>query len=106
VDLAAAGLFHSIYGTSGFADGTLALVDREALAQIIGAKAERLAYLFCARTRESLFANVVNAGPYHLYDRFRQEDTPIDRETLCQLLTLDPANSLEQLPRLTEQMTL
>ena len=41
-----AGALHSIYGTSAFHKATLRESDREKLARFLGAKAERLAWLF------------------------------------------------------------
>jgi hypothetical protein len=98
VDLATAGLFHSIYGTAGYHFALIGFDDRHALRQLIGREAEAVAYLFCACDRDSIFENVIHGEPYHLYD-FRQEiRIPISRNTLSALLTIDLANSLEQLP--------
>jgi hypothetical protein len=48
-----AGLFHSIYGTIYFKHQCLepTLKNRELVAELIGQKAERLAYLFCTSDR-------------------------------------------------------
>jgi len=49
--LCLAGLFHSIYGTQFFKHKTLSLEQRDALIDLIGVKAEALAYLFCTQDR-------------------------------------------------------
>jgi len=46
-----AGLFHSIYGTSIFHHQTVS--DRQVVEDLIGEKAEHLAYLFCVLGRET-----------------------------------------------------
>jgi hypothetical protein len=50
-ELCRAGLFHSIYGTEMFQSFRLSLERREEIAALIGARAERLAYLNCALLR-------------------------------------------------------
>lgn len=42
-----AALFHSIYGTEGFQGYKLPLSHRSEIAELIGAEAERLAWIFC-----------------------------------------------------------
>jgi hypothetical protein len=53
-DLCNAGLFHSIYGTEGFQGFKLPLDKRSAVRQLIGEKAERLAWIFCMVDRKSV----------------------------------------------------
>src|SRR5207253_1498525 len=53
-----AGLFHSIYGTEAFQGFSLPLSKRDEVRGLIGERAERLAYLNCALTRETLDASV------------------------------------------------
>ena len=54
VHLTNAGLFHSIYGTEGFQGFSLPLSERSAITNLIGAKAEKLAYVFCMVDRSTV----------------------------------------------------
>ena len=49
-----AGLFHSIYGTEGFQGFSLPLSERQAIRNLIGSKAEYLAFVFCMLDRSTL----------------------------------------------------
>ena len=49
-----AGLFHSVFGTEGFQGFTLPLSERAAVRDVIGARAEHVAYLNCVMDRHSL----------------------------------------------------
>src|SRR5262245_35704421 len=53
-ELCVAGLFHSIYGTEKFQGFKLTLDRRAELVQLIGRRAERLAYWNCLMDRSSL----------------------------------------------------
>jgi hypothetical protein len=55
-ELCTAGLFHSIYGTEKFQGFKLPLSRRPELAEMIGPRAERLAYWNCQMDRSSLDA--------------------------------------------------
>ena len=52
-ELCQAGMFHSIYGTERFQGFTLPLERRGEVRDLIGDRAERLAYLNCAMDRAS-----------------------------------------------------
>ena len=52
-DVCRAGMFHSIYGTEKFQGFTLPLERRGEVRELIGERAERLAYLNCAMDRAS-----------------------------------------------------
>ena len=52
-DVCRAGMFHSIYGTEKFQGFTLPLGRRDEVRDLIGDRAERLAYLNCAMDRGS-----------------------------------------------------
>src|SRR5256885_1877256 len=56
--LTLAGLFHSIYGTEAFQGFALPVEKRAEIRELIGERAERLAYVNCALTRESLDASL------------------------------------------------
>src|SRR6476469_2838629 len=53
VDACRAGLFHSIYGTEQFQGFKLPVERRVEVRELIGERAERLAYLNCAMDRAS-----------------------------------------------------
>lgn len=54
VHLTNAGLFHSIYGTEGFQGFSLPLSERPVIQDLIGEKAEELAYVFCMVDRSTV----------------------------------------------------
>ena len=54
-----AALFHSIYGTEGFQGFKLPLTHRDEISQLIGADAERLAWIFCMVDRASVDVTVL-----------------------------------------------
>jgi hypothetical protein len=96
VELATAGLFHSVYGTGSFHLPLLSLDDRRVLAELIGERAERLAFLFCVATKDSLFANVARQDELSVSSNRSGDILTISRGELQDLLTLDLANALEQ----------
>src|SRR4051794_3186835 len=69
-DVCRAGMFHSIYGTERFQGFKLSLERRAEVRELIGDRAERLAYLNCAVDRAS-FDRIVDqaAEPYTIRDR-------------------------------------
>ena len=56
-----AGLFHSIYGTEGFQGYSLPLDSRPRVRQLIGHRAERLAWLFCMIDRHHFDQTVADS---------------------------------------------
>lgn len=95
-----AGLFHSVYGTAAFRSATVSATSRKAIAGMIGAEAEELAYLYCRVERSSLYAALDCQPPYLLQDYKTQHAVSIDDTMLSKLMVLDLANSIEQLPRI------
>src|SRR6185369_1167427 len=88
-ELCRAGMFHSIYGTERFQGFKLPLNRREELAEMIGSRAERLAYWNCQMDRSSLdellFRND-ESQPYVLRDRGTGEMMSLTRpefDDLC-----------------------
>ena len=55
-----AALFHSIYGTEGFQGFSLPLSQRKDIADLIGARAERLAWIFCMVDRLTVDETVLD----------------------------------------------
>jgi hypothetical protein len=99
-DVCRAGLFHSVYGTEKFQGFTLPLERRGEVSDLIGARAERLAYLNCAMDRAP-FDQLVEAGrePYVFRDRITGQEFELslgDFDDLCRVHLFD---WLEQVPR-------
>lgn len=97
--LALAGLFHSIYGTQAFQGFSLPLDRRSEVQELIGERAERLAYINCALTRESLDTSVATGGPPHLWDRFEDRPLEVSDQEFTDLITLHLCDRLEQVGR-------
>ncbi len=95
-----AGLFHAIYGTDKFRQYALPLEQRKDVRELIGERAERLAYFFCAMDRQSFDKSLAQGiPPYSMKDRFTGETVEFadeDFEDLCKLQLVD---WLEQVPR-------
>jgi len=92
-----AGLFHSIYGTNAFTHQTVAIEDRNVVAEMIGAPAERLAYIFCSCDRpRALVAAVKGGTPYFVHDRRDDSSIELSRQDLIDLLDIEIANLQEQ----------
>lgn len=102
-ELAAAGLFHSIYGTEKFQDFCLPLDQRQQVCELIGERAERIAWLNCIMDRSTFDAAVSAAltGEQHLAISGRDASSPIavTREQLRDLATVHLFDWLEQVER-------
>jgi hypothetical protein len=97
-ELCRAGLYHSVYGTEYFNKRTVPLEARDEVRSAIGDRAEEIAYLYCALSRQSLYRNLDLGSPYMVKSRDGRE-IPISLAQLADLMTLDLANRLEQQPR-------
>jgi (p)ppGpp synthase/HD superfamily hydrolase len=97
--VALAGLFHAVYGTQTFDRHGLPLERRHEVRDLIGERAERLAYANCALVRESIDASVASGGPPQLWDRYTDGPLPIREEEFEDLLTLHLCDRLEQVAR-------
>jgi len=100
-----AGLFHSIYGTEGFQGFSLPLSERAAIIELIGPKAEKLAFVFCMVDRstvdETVFSWKKAASNITLYNiRARPElgrfQITLTKEEWLDFLELTLADWLEQ----------
>jgi len=99
-----AALFHSIYGTEGFQGYKLPLSHRAEVAGLIGADAERLAWIFCMVDRATVDATVLpaprpGASFYARPDLGRFEITLRGEKEWLAFLTLSLADWLEQVYR-------
>jgi hypothetical protein len=98
-----AGMFHSIYGTQKFQGFKLPLERRAEVRELIGERAERLAYLNCAMYRPS-FDQVVRQpeGPYTITDRITNQQVVLSCEDFDDLARVHLFDMLEQVPRSKE----
>ena len=98
-----AGMFHSIYGTQRFQGFKLPLSRRPEVRDLIGERAERLAYVNCAMDRASFDrAREQDAEPYRVLDRLTGEEVPLSREDFDDLCRVHLYDWLEQVPRSRE----
>lgn len=93
-----AGLFHSIYGTERFQGFTLPLERRGEVRQLIGERAEHLAWLNCVMDRAS-FDAAVRDGTGTLRNRIDGTEIPVDEAVLDDLARVHLFDWLEQAPR-------
>jgi hypothetical protein len=98
--LCLAGLYHSVYGTEVFRTATMSPTERDRVRERIGARAERLVHLYSTIRRRTLYENLARGAPYTVVDRATGETLPLAGiQELVDLMTLDVANRVEQLPR-------
>ncbi|WP_437658919.1 DUF6817 domain-containing protein [Sorangium sp. So ce1182] len=90
-----AGLFHSVYGTAGFDEAVCSFDDRDEIRASIGPDAERVVFLFCRITADSLLRSVLQRGSYALVDRFDGARHAVTAETLGHLLCIELADILD-----------
>ena len=93
--LCLAGLYHAVYGTDGIRGSLAGLDRRSAIAAIIGAEAEALAYLYGACAREKFHPRIGTPDQVRFADRFTSSEYAIDERTLRDFCELTVANELE-----------
>jgi hypothetical protein len=94
------GLFHSIYGTELFQRFTLPLDRRHEVQQLIGERAERIAWLNCAIDRRHFDREILKpAGPYELLDRFSGRMVAVSDADFHDLCVVHLCDWLEQVGR-------
>jgi len=99
-ELCLAGLFHSIYGTEKFQGFKLPLSSRSELAEMIGSRAERLAYWNCEMDRASFDALLKQLDePYPIRNRETGQIMPLTRQEFEDLCAVHLFDWLEQAPR-------
>ena len=95
-----AGMFHSIYGTEVFQRFSLPLEKREKVRQLIGERAERLAYWNSAIDYASYEQTLKRgASPLRMLDRFTAEEIEVSDEDFHDLALIHLCDRLEQAPR-------
>ncbi len=99
-----AGLFHSIYGTEYFKGAVLTFADRPKIRALVGDDAERLAYVFCAFDRSSLYRALTRGAPYAV-DLVAGGTLDVTPSEVADLARIVWANALEQAPhtRVTDE---
>jgi len=95
-----AGMFHSIYGTELFQGFKLPVDRRSEIRDLIGDRAERLAYLNCAMDRAS-FDRALECGqaPYQIVDRLTGEGVHLNQADFDDLCRVHLYDFLEQVAR-------
>lgn len=91
-----AGLFHSVYGTEYFPLDDE--VDRDDVIAVIGAEAERVAWLWCTVRRDTLDAE---AGT--VVDRHSGDTIVLSAQDLADIAELWAADTVEQIDRMTPE---
>jgi hypothetical protein len=95
-----AGMFHSIYGTERFQGFKLPLERRAEVRDLVGERAERIAYLNCAMNRASFDRALEQPeGPYRIVDRLTGEEVQLSRADFDDLCRVHLYDWLEQAPR-------
>jgi hypothetical protein len=96
-------MFHSIYGTEKFQGFTLPLGRRGEVRELIGERAERLAYLNCAMDRASFDRALDRLGaPFPIMDRITGAEVELARNDFDDLCCVHLIDWLEQVPRSQE----
>ncbi|NKB70814.1 MAG: hypothetical protein GKR89_27400 [Candidatus Latescibacteria bacterium] len=99
-ELARVGLFHSIYGTEIFQGFTLPVERRGEIRELIGERAEFLAYVNCAMDRASFDAQVLETeAPYTITDRLTGGPIAMNQENFDDLVRIHLCDWLEQVAR-------
>jgi len=100
-ELCRAGMFHSIYGTERFQGFKLPLERRPEVRDLIGQRAEWLAYLNCAMDRPA-FDQALEKGqePFLYVDRITREEIKLPAKDFDDLCSIHLYDWLEQVPRL------
>lgn len=95
-----AGMFHSIYGTQLFQGFKLPLERRAEVRDLIGVRAEWLAYLNCALDRPSFDTALNGEGDQYTFtDRITGEPVRLNRVDFDDLCRIHLYDWLEQVPR-------
>ena len=100
-DLCRAGLFHSIYGTELFRRWSLPLERRGEVRELIGERAERIAFANCMMDRSTFDALLESDadGTYRMRNRETGETIELSREDYDDLVRMHLCDWLEQVAR-------
>ena len=101
LDIARAGLFHSIYGTEIFQGFKLPVSQRSELQELIGPRAEHIAFLNCYADRKLMDQLIIDqTTSYSIVNRETGETYALDRRDWDALITLHLCDWMEQLARM------
>lgn len=98
LEVACGGMFHSIYGTERFRGFKLPLEDRTRVREVIGVRAEQLAYLNCAMDRAT-FDLALSGTAYCFKNRLVGKNVTVSKEDFDDLCAIHLYDWLEQVPR-------
>lgn len=90
-----AGLYHAVYGTTGYAPSLISLDLRNKIAALIGQQAEETVYMYCACDRKIYWPRIGTAQQNKFMDRFSQQEYQITNDQLFNFCELTLANELE-----------
>ena len=103
LDMSRAGLFHSIYGTQGLQDFSLPLSERPLIKDLIGERAEFVAFCNCVMNRETFdeaLAQAVTEGEsFTIENREDKSSIDLSRNQLIDLSEVHLFAWLEQVKR-------
>lgn len=100
-DVCRAGLFHSIYGTEMFRRWALPVERRGEVQELIGERAEWIAYVNCVMDRSTFYTQVDDEsdGPYRIRNRETGEMMEMTRPDFDELVRVHLCDWLEQVER-------
>lgn len=101
-DVCLAGLFHSIYGTKTFLPKALTTESRDDVRKLIGEQAEALVFVFGMSDRKHLLMEN-QSPPYRWIDHRTGEQSEICDDLLNNLVEMEIANFIEQMPFRTDK---
>ena len=93
--LCSAGLYHAVYGTDGYEASLIDRTMRHKVAEIIGAEAEEITYLYGACDRDAFWPRIGTEAQRSYVDRFAGVSFEIPHQRLMDLCELTFANELE-----------
>jgi len=99
-----AGLFHSVYGTESYTTASIPESLRPQVRALIGADAERRAWLFGMLSQRQFVADLSRTTDHRIQHRQTEEWVPISAAEQQDLLEMIAANALEQLDRMPPEV--
>jgi hypothetical protein len=94
-ELCIAGLYHAIYGTSGFDKSLISDSHRDKIKEILGTQSEQIVYTYCACERDFFWEQIgIKDNPVFL-DRFTGNKYCLSLSELKYFCELTVANELE-----------
>ena len=94
-DLCFAGLYHAVYGTSGFDKILISEKHRGKVKEILGEKSEQIVYTYCACDRDFFWPQIGTKSNPLFLDRYKGEKYHLSLNELQMFCELTIANELE-----------